>query len=67
MASLQANIPGVAFRTTGFSTHHGRSLAHWDMLDGRGTLLAEGSSYLLHAADGRLLQMNGFFQVPPAG
>ncbi len=67
MALTQEQTPGVSFVTTGFISHHERSLAHWHMVDGEGRLLLEGASYLLHDSDGRLNQMNGFFQPPQAG
>lgn len=67
MAELQKNIPGVKFIVTDFKNHHDRSIAHWDMVDGNGNLIFPGASYGVYGADGRLTQMNGFFEPPNAG
>ncbi len=61
MAQLQANIPGVRFVTTEFKTHHDRSLTHWNMEDGNANVLGIGASHFVHAVDGRLMEMTGFF------
>ena len=61
IAELQKNVPGVRFVVTDFKEHHGRSLASWDMLDGKGAVLSRGASFGLYAPDGRLVQMNGFY------
>ncbi|NOS74028.1 MAG: hypothetical protein HOP36_05725 [Methyloglobulus sp.] len=61
---LQKNVSGVSFVTTDFKSHHDRSLTHWDMVDGEGNRLAQGASYGLYGADGRLTQMSGFFGPP---
>jgi hypothetical protein len=66
MAELQKNVPGIKFVTTAFKTHHNRSLAHWNMVDGNGNLLAPGISFLNHSVDGRLVEMSGFFDPPSA-
>lgn len=66
MAELQVNIPGVRFVTTEFKTHHDRSLTHWNMEDGNGNVLGIGASHFVHGTDGRLMQMTGFFDQPPA-
>jgi SnoaL-like domain len=66
MAELQGNIPGVRFVTTEFKTHHDRSLTHWNMEDGNGNVLGIGASHFVHGIDGRLMQMTGYFDQPPA-
>ncbi|HSV51314.1 MAG TPA: nuclear transport factor 2 family protein [Burkholderiaceae bacterium] len=66
MAALQKNVPGARFVTTGFKEHHSRSLAHWNMVDGAGTVLAPGMSYAEYGADGRLQKMTGFYDPPGA-
>jgi hypothetical protein len=63
VAELQLNVPGVAFVATNLKLHHGRCLMHWNMVDGSGAVIAPGASYLLFGADGRFLQMNGFFDA----
>jgi len=50
--------------TTDFKNHHDRSLAHWNMVDGNGNVLSQGASYGMYVADGRLMQMTGFFELP---
>lgn len=66
MAELQKRIPGIKFVTTAFKTHHNISLAHWNMVDGKGNLLVPGISFLNHSVDGRLVEMSGFFDPPGA-
>ena len=66
MSELQKNVPGVKFVTTDFKSHHDRSLTHWNMVDGNGNVLSQGASYGMYSADGRLLQMTGFFELPNA-
>ena len=63
MAELQKNIPGVAFVATDLKFHHDRCLMHWNMVNGTGNVLSPGASYFLFGADGRLVQMNGFFDA----
>jgi hypothetical protein len=63
MAELQKNVPGVKFITINYRNHHDRSLANWRMVDGNGDVLSQGTSYGLYGADGRLVQMTGFFDV----
>ena len=67
MAELQKNVPGAHFITTDFKSHDGGSLAHWNMADAAGNILAPGASYGRYGADGRLVQMAGFYQPPSAG
>lgn len=66
MSELHKNVPGVEFVTTDFNSHHGRSLTHWNMVDGKGNILS-GASYGMYGADGRLTQMTGFFEPPGGG
>ena len=67
MSELHKNVPGVAFVTTDFKSHHDRSLTHWNMVDGKGNILSQGASYGMYGADGRLTQMTGFFEPPGEG
>jgi hypothetical protein len=61
MVELSANVPGVRFLTTDFVAHHGQSLAHWNMVGSDGQVLSHGASYGRYEANGKLLQMSGFF------
>ncbi len=63
MAGLQKNLPGARFVTTQFVSHHDRSLAHWNMVDGKGNTVAPGISVGHYDADGRLKQMTGFYEA----
>lgn len=67
MSELHKNVPGVRFITTDFKSHHDRSLTHWNMVDSAGNILSQGASYGLYGADGRLVQMAGFYEAPGAG
>ncbi len=67
MAGLQKDLPGARFVTTRFVSHHDRSLAHWNMLDGNGNTVAPGISVGQYGADGRLKQMTGFYEPAKAG
>jgi hypothetical protein len=59
----ERNVPGVAFVPTDLKLHHGCCLMHWNMVDGGGAVISPGVSYLQFGADGRLIQMNGFFDL----
>ena len=64
MAEFQQSAPGGAFVATKFATHHDRALMHWNLVDDKQDLLAQGVSYFSYGADGRLTQMTGFFELP---
>ena len=67
MSELHKNVPGVAFVTTDFKGHHDRSLTHWNMVDAKGNVLSQGTSYAMYGTDGRLTQMTGFFESSGGG
>jgi hypothetical protein len=62
MAELQNNVPDVAFVATRVQQHHDRCLMHWNMTSG-GKVISDGASYFLFGQDGRLVQMNGFYDT----
>ena len=64
MASFQQQIPGGHFVTQEFLSHHGRSVARWQMLSGDGAPLGEGISYAEYDEQQRLVSMTGFFETP---
>lgn len=65
MLDFDHQIPGGHFVTTQFLAHHDRSIAHWNMVDGNGQVIGEGTSYGEYDA-GRLTAMIGFFPTPAA-
>ena len=64
MVAFHQQVPGGWFRTTSFRAHSGRSVATWQMCDAAQAVLGEGISYGEYRADGKLLGMTGFFDVP---
>lgn len=65
MVDFHRQMPGGHFVTRHFAAHHQRSLARWDMLDGAGKVIGDGSSYGEYDETGLLLAMTGFFETPP--
>lgn len=63
MAGFQATAPGARFVTTEFRTHHDFCCLHWNMVGGDGKVLSPGVSAGMFDAQGRLLQMVGFFDA----
>ena len=64
MIGFHQQVPGGSFRTTSFRAHSARSVATWHMCDAGGAVIGEGISTGDYAADGKLLAMHGFFDVP---
>ena len=60
----QQTTPGACFENTKFLTHHQQGLSSWTMQNKEGTTLATGSSYARFDAEGLLIQMTGFFELP---
>ena len=58
----QKTMPGAWFRNDRFLDHHDHGLFEWTMFDGEGAEVATGTSYARFGADGRLIQMTGFFE-----
>lgn len=63
MLDFHRQIPGGHFVTTDFWSHHGMTLAKWQMRGGKGEVLGEGVSYGRLEKD-RLAEMTGFFDTP---
>lgn len=63
MEQFHQQVPGGHFVTTGFASHHQKSLARWDMKSGDGATIGKGASYGEYDAEGKLLSMNGFFEA----
>ncbi len=66
MLKFHEQVPGGYFKTIEFMAHHDRSLAKWEMRDASDKKLGDGVSYGEYDADGKLVAMNGFFEVPPS-
>lgn len=64
MRDFQRQVPGGHFVTTWFVAHHDRSVAKWEMRSAGADVLGHGVSYAEYADDGKLLTMNGFFDIP---
>jgi hypothetical protein len=64
MLDFHRQVPGGFFRTTSFRAHASRSAAAWQMCSADGAVIGDGISYAEYGADGKLLAMTGFFDVP---
>ncbi len=60
----QQKTPGATFGNTKFLTHHQQGLSSWTMHSKEGATLATGNSYARFNAEGLLIQMTGFFELP---
>lgn len=60
----QQKTPGASFENTKFLTHHQQGLSSWTMRNKEGATLATGNSYARFNAEGLLIQMTGFFELP---
>ena len=60
----QQKTPGATFENTKFLTHHQQGLSSWTMRSKEGATLATGNSYARFNAEGLLIQMTGFFELP---
>lgn len=61
MKEFQEQFEGASFITTEISTHHNRSLIHWNMLGDNKEVLSNGTSFVL-CENNRLKQITGFFK-----
>jgi len=61
METFHQTVPGGHFATKSFASHHQQSIATWNMLDGNGRVIGEGTSYGRYKDQGRLVAMTGFF------
>ena len=66
MLDFHQQMPGGHFETTHFQSHHGRSIAGWNMRDGSGAIVGDGISYGEYNDTGKLIGMTGFFATPQA-
>lgn len=63
IANFHSQIPGGHFVTRKFSSHHQRSLAYWNMVNGQGVVIGEGHSFGCYNEMGKLTSMTGFYDV----
>lgn len=63
MGAFQRGFPGFRFAIARVDAHHGRSLAHWHLVDGAGTPVQDGVSCAAHDDQGRLRDVTGFFPI----
>ena len=61
MDAFHQQVPGGHFQTKTFTNHHQQSIATWNMLDGTGQVIGEGTSYGKYNDHGKLVAMTGFF------
>jgi len=61
MLSLFEMNPGGRFVEVSFLSHHERSLAKWDVLDGGGVRVGDGTSYAEYDETGRIVSVAVFF------
>lgn len=61
MTGFRQGFLGHRFRIDDVSSHHGNSLARWTQVDADGNAVTKGTSHALHAADGRMHAITGFF------
>jgi SnoaL-like domain len=64
MSKFHEQVPGGCFETMYFLAHHDRSIAKWNVRDGRDAIVGEGVSYGEYDGRGRLVAMTGFFEAP---
>lgn len=64
MARFHRQSSGSYFVTLEFATHHGRSLAKWEMRDAQDNGIGDGIGYGEYDRDGKLVSISNFFQVP---
>jgi hypothetical protein len=66
MRDFHRQIPGGHFVTSYFLAHSNKSIARWEMRNGKNVVLGEGISYGEYNENGNLVAMTGFFE-PPQG
>ena len=67
MGGFQSTVPGGRFQIISVVHHHGRMLAHWNLIGPEGQNLQAGASFATAASDGRLQNISGFFALGETG
>lgn len=63
MGKFQIDMPGGRFVITEAYKHHGQSLAYWQMLDGEGKAMMNGTSHAHLSDEGKFQSLTGFFRT----
>jgi len=66
MEQFQRHIPGATIEVEGFLSHHDHALIHWRALDASGVVRLPGVDAVVFDADGLLVRIIGFFELPSA-
>lgn len=66
MDGFARSLPGARFEIIAVLHHHDRSLARWRLRGHEGEILQTGTSTAIHAPDGRLATITGFFDDSPS-
>lgn len=61
MGEFQKGFSGASFIVTDFHLHNDRSLAHWNMVDSKQKVIANGIDFAQYK-DGKLKYITGFFK-----
>lgn len=63
MGKFQTDMPGGRFVITEAYEHHGQSLAYWQMLDGEGKVMMNGTSHTHLSDEVKFQSLTGFFRT----
>jgi hypothetical protein len=63
MENFHQQVPGGYFVTTSFLAHHQKSIANWETRTGENATIGTGISYGEYDDQGKLVSMNGFFEI----
>lgn len=64
MVEFHQQVPGGHFVTTYFLAYNNQSIAKWNMKTGDDKIIGEGISYCKYNANGKLVEITGFFETP---
>jgi hypothetical protein len=64
MLDFQQQVPGAHIKTRYFSAHNFQSIAKWQIKNNHNQILDNGISYGKYSAQGKLISMTGFFEIP---
>ena len=64
MEEFHKQVPNGYFEIIDFLSHHDRSVAKWDMKNGKGEKIGDGYSFGEYNQNGKLIKMTGFYKLP---